>query len=57
MSEWYYMAILQLTHVKGSKPDPAYVSKTFGIEVELAKDAIDRPVFVLKANEDMSLCR
>lgn len=42
VSEWYHLAILSLTKVKGAKSDPRWVSRRLGIKVEEANQALLR---------------
>ncbi len=42
MSEWYYYAILELTFVKSSRPDPRWFATKLGINHNQAVDAIAR---------------
>lgn len=42
IADWEHLAILSLTQVQNSKPDPAWISKRLGISVPSAKNAMER---------------
>lgn len=42
VSDWYHFAILSLTEIKASKPEPMWISRRLGIQQGVVKDAIDR---------------
>ncbi len=42
IAEWYHMAILSLTKVKGAKADPRWVAQRLGISVTEAQSAMER---------------
>jgi uncharacterized protein (TIGR02147 family) len=42
MSDWYYMAILQLTHLKDFEPSVSFITRTFGLEKNIAEEAVER---------------
>lgn len=44
IADWYHMAILSLTKLKGSKPDPRWIARRLGISAEEANLALSRLV-------------
>lgn len=42
ISDWYHLAILELTFLKDFKPDPAWIGSKIGIPAEEARSAIER---------------
>ena len=42
ISDWYHFAILSLSKVRGANPDPRWISRTLGIQVNEASEAIQR---------------
>ncbi|MFN7824951.1 MAG: TIGR02147 family protein [Pseudobdellovibrionaceae bacterium] len=42
ISDWYHLAILSLTHLKGAKSDPRWIGQRLGISVEQAHQALLR---------------
>ncbi len=42
MSDWYYLAILQLPHHKNFEPSISFVCRTFGLDKETATEAVER---------------
>lgn len=42
IADWYHLAILSLTKVKGAKSDPRWVSQRLGISVQEANEALSR---------------
>ena len=42
ISDWYHLAILSLTRVKGARPDPRWVAARLGIKVDVANEAMTR---------------
>lgn len=42
IADWYHLAILSLTKVKGAKADPRWIARRLGISVEEANQAIVR---------------
>lgn len=42
ISDWYHIAILELTFVKGFKTEPKWISKKLSITTEEAKSAVER---------------
>jgi transcriptional regulator with XRE-family HTH domain len=42
IADWYHYAILELTYVENSRPDPRWVSKMLGITAGEARIALDR---------------
>jgi len=56
VSEWYYDAIMELARVKGFQPSAHYLSKSLGLSIGQAHDAIERlkRVGLLELNPDGS---
>jgi uncharacterized protein (TIGR02147 family) len=44
VSDWYHLAILSLTKVRGSKPDSRWIARRLGIQAEEANQALQRLV-------------
>jgi uncharacterized protein (TIGR02147 family) len=42
ISDWYHLAILSLIKMKGSKPDPRWISSRLGIRIDEASQALIR---------------
>ena len=42
ISDWYHFAILSLSKIQGSNPDPRWISRALGIQVNEASEAIQR---------------
>lgn len=42
IAEWYHMAILSLTRIKGAKSDPRWIAQRLGISVSEAQTALER---------------
>ncbi len=42
IADWYHLAILSLTEIRGSQPTAKWVSKRLGISVQIAEDAMSR---------------
>src|SRR4051812_6095236 len=42
IADWYHFAILSLTEVKNSQPEPRWIAQRLGIQVREAKAAMDR---------------
>jgi len=40
--DWYHMAILEMTEIKGFKADPAWIADKLGLPADLVKDAVMR---------------
>lgn len=40
--DWYYMAILEMTDIKGFKPDLAWMAARLDLPVELVREAVER---------------
>jgi uncharacterized protein (TIGR02147 family) len=40
--DWYHMAILEMTDIKGFRNDPGWISSRLDLPVELVKEAINR---------------
>lgn len=40
--DWYHMAILEMTDIKGFKADPAWICEKLGLPVDLVKEAVGR---------------
>jgi len=40
--DWYHMAILELTEIRGFKPDPVWIAKKLGLAVDLVREATNR---------------
>jgi uncharacterized protein (TIGR02147 family) len=44
IADWYHLAILALTKVKGAKPDPRWIARRLGISFSSASEALRRLV-------------
>lgn len=42
MSDWYYVAILSLSHIEGAKADPAWIASKLQISESTARGAFER---------------
>jgi plasmid maintenance system antidote protein VapI len=42
ISDWYHLAILSLTKIKGAKSDPRWVARRLGIKIDEAHQALQR---------------
>jgi uncharacterized protein (TIGR02147 family) len=40
--DWYHMAILELTDIRGFRADPSWVAGKLGLPVDLVREAVDR---------------
>jgi hypothetical protein len=40
--DWYHMAILEMTDIKGFRSDPVWIASKLGLPVELVSEAVNR---------------
>ena len=42
ISDWYYLAVLNLARIKSNRADPEWIAKRLGIETSQAREAVER---------------
>lgn len=40
--DWYHMAILEMTDLKGFRPEPEWIAQTLGLPLEIVREAVQR---------------
>ncbi len=40
--DWYHMAILEMTDIKGFNPDPAWIAEKLGLPLDIVQEAVQR---------------
>jgi uncharacterized protein (TIGR02147 family) len=40
--DWYHMAILEMTDIKGFRPDPPWIAEKLGLPLEVVREAVER---------------